>query len=118
MKSIPLIEEDTNAEVPKETEEELENAMKMITIWRFGITLVLIVAWPLLGRPAGVFSKGYFTFWFVLAFIWGLATAIAMDVLPAIEAFSGISALVKGKKDTPAEPVAIPGNSKWIMICV
>lgn len=107
-KSIPLIEEDPNAEVPKETEEELEKAMKMITIWGFGLTLVLVVAWPLLALPARVFSKGYFTFWVILAFIWGITATIAMVVLPVVEAASGITALMKGKKDNPSPEEAAP----------
>ena len=36
-----------------------------------GLTIVIFVMWPLLTLPAKVFSKGYFTFWVVLALIWG-----------------------------------------------
>ena len=62
-KSIPLIEDDPNANIEQETEEALSKAMRSIIIWGCGLTIVLIIAWPLLTLPVGVFSKGYFTFW-------------------------------------------------------
>lgn len=62
-RSIPLIEDDPNAEVAQETEEELARAMKMISIWGFGLTGILVIVWPLLSLPFRVFSKGYFTLW-------------------------------------------------------
>jgi len=36
----------------------------------WGLSFVLVVAWPVLTLPAGVFSKSYFTFWVVLLLVW------------------------------------------------
>lgn len=84
-KSIALIEHDENAELTEETEKELERAMKLISVWGFGLTIVLVILWPVLMIPAQKFSLGYFTFWVILSFIWGLLATIAMLTIPAYE---------------------------------
>jgi hypothetical protein len=43
----------------------LNRALKWTWITGGVLTLVLVVAWPLLALPAGVFSKPYFTMWIV-----------------------------------------------------
>jgi hypothetical protein len=50
----------------------LTRALRWTYITGGTLTLVLVVAWPLLALPAGVFSKGYFTMWIIIAMIWGL----------------------------------------------
>lgn len=84
-KNIALIEEDANAELSEENEAELDKAFKFICTWGFGLTIVLVILWPVLTIPAQVFSRGYFTFWVILSFIWGLIATIAMLTLPAYE---------------------------------
>lgn len=95
-KSITLIEHDENAELTEESEKELELAMKLISTWGFGLTIVLVILWPILMIPAQKFSLGYFTFWVVLSFIWGLIATIAMLVVPAYEL---IQEFVEGYKN-------------------
>lgn len=97
-RSIPLIEDDPNAEVTKDTEEELERAMKMIGTWGFGLTILLVILWPVLTLPVRVFPKGYFTFWVIISFIWGILATAAMVLLPVWESKEGIlRALTLGK---------------------
>lgn len=93
-KSIALLDADANAELTPEAEAQIDKAMKMITAWGVGLALVLVVAWPLLALPAGVFSKGYFTFWVILSIIWGLMATIAMVLLPVWESRSSILAIL------------------------
>lgn len=46
------------------------------TWWTGGsLTAVLIIVWPLLSLPAGVFNRGYFHMWVILAITWGLVAA-------------------------------------------
>lgn len=96
--SISLIEEDPNAEVSKETEDELARASKMIAIWGFGLTGVLIFAWPLLTIPAKVFPKGYFLFWVIISFIWGILATAAMVILPVWESSASILETLSGRR--------------------
>lgn len=57
---------------PQDSPASLTRALRWTYITGGTLTLVLVIAWPLLALPAGVFSKGYFTMWIVIAMIWGL----------------------------------------------
>lgn len=92
-RAIALLDADANAELTAEAEAEMDNAMTMITWWGLGLAAVLVVAWPLLTLPAGVFSKGYFTFWVVLSIVWGVAATLAMVLLPVWESRASILAV-------------------------
>lgn len=89
-RAIPLIEDDPNAHIPFEAEENLEKALKRIGIVGIVITLLLVILWPALTLPVGVFSKGYFTFWVILSFVWGMLSCGLMIILPLIESRHGI----------------------------
>lgn len=97
-RAIPLIEDDPNAHIPFEEEESLERALKRIGCAGLAVTFVLVVMWPALTLPVGVFSEGYFTFWIILSFIWGTVSCLLMVVLPLIESRHGIlTVLTAGK---------------------
>lgn len=95
-RAIPLIEDDPNAHIPFEDEENLERALRRIGTVGIILTLLLVLFWPLFSLPFGVFSKGYFTFWVVLSFIWGLISCIIMIVLPVIESRNNILTVITG----------------------
>lgn len=97
-RAIALIEDDPNAHIPFEAEEALERALKRIGILGVGITFVLVICWPALTLPAGVFSKGYFKFWVVISFMWGVVSCALMVGLPLIESRRGIFAVLTGGK--------------------
>ena len=50
----------------------MDHALAWILKYGGGIAFIIIIAWPCLALPAGVFSKGYFTFWVIISIIWGL----------------------------------------------
>ena len=54
--------------------EAMEHAFRWILKYGGGLAFVIIILWPLLALPAGVFSKGYFTFWVSISIIWGLVS--------------------------------------------
>lgn len=89
-KAIPLIEDDPNAHIPFEAEELLEKALKKIGFSGLVITLLLIVVWPALTLPVGIFSKGYFKLWVIVSFAWGIASCVTMILLPLWESRDGI----------------------------
>eukprot|EP00177_Eucheuma_denticulatum_P007499 GFKZ01013653.1.p1 GENE.GFKZ01013653.1~~GFKZ01013653.1.p1 ORF type:complete len:686 (-),score=74.92 GFKZ01013653.1:55-2082(-) len=97
-RSIALIEEDKNAHISDEAEGELARASKIIAWWGAGLTVLLVIVWPVLTLPARDFPKGYFTFWVVLSFIWGILATAAMVILPVYESFDGLIAVFRGKK--------------------
>lgn len=99
-KIIPLIEDDPNAHIPFETEEALYRALRKILIIGIVLTVLLVIVWPLLTLPARIFSKSYFTFWVVLSFTWGIASCLAMVILPLVESRQSIITVVSGGKFT------------------
>ena len=60
------------------------------------LTFVLIVVWPVLTIPAGVFSRSYFAFWVMIATAWGFSAAIAITLLPLTESWDTIDQIVNG----------------------
>lgn len=110
-RSIALIEDDKNAEISVEMEEALRRATKLIGMWGIGLTFVLVIAWPVLTIPAKAFNQGYFTFWVVLSFIWGLLATSAMLILPVWESRSSIiSVLLLRKRPVEDDEEAVLGN--------
>lgn len=83
--SIPLIEDDPNAFLPFERAEALERAFKRVAGFGFLLTFLIVIAWPLLALPAGVFSRPYFAFYVVLSMVWGVVAAAIMIILPVWE---------------------------------
>lgn len=69
----------------KEDPGMMKHAAKMTWIWAIGLTLLIFVLWPLLTLPAGIFSRGYFSFWIGLAMTWGTAAAAIVIFFPLIQ---------------------------------
>ena len=98
-REIALVDDD-GAEAEEFTGEDSKEAMDKASKWMvwagWGATAVLIVIWPLLTLPAGVFSKSYFTFGVILSILWALlATAIGV-LLPFWESREAIVSICKG----------------------
>jgi hypothetical protein len=74
----------------------LDKAIKWTWITGGLLTLVLVILWPLLALPAGVFSKAYFTMWIIIALIWGFAAMITCLVMPWYESRRHVGKIVKG----------------------
>lgn len=88
-REIPTIEEDASAHAPmtgEDSPEAMDKAYKIMLWVGWGLSITLVVIWPLLALPAGVFSQGYFTFWVALSITWGLLATIVSTVLPLWEA--------------------------------
>jgi len=109
-KNITLVEQDLSGMgVEEQDPVELDKAFKWITRRGYVLTLVLIVIWPLLSIPAGKFSETYFSFWVLIAIIWGFGAATVITVLPLTESSEEIGAVLAGmgcgsKKETE-EPI-------------
>jgi len=104
MKEIPMIESDENAFIGQDDPAGMTRALKW-TWWTGGIlTLVLVIAWPLLALPAGVFSLGYFYMWIIIAIIWGLLASVTCILFPIYESLPHIGKILGNcAKCSPAE---------------
>jgi len=110
-KQITLVEEDLRGLTEAEQDlVELRNAERWITNRGYALTLVLVVVWPIMSIPAGIFTKSYFAFWVLVALAWGFGAAITIAILPLTEssekintALSGMFNWVTGRKAERAE---------------
>lgn len=59
-------------------------------------TVVIVIIWPVLSLPAGVFSEGYFNFWVALSILWGLVSTLFVVFLPLWESKDSITQVFSG----------------------
>ncbi|VFQ70547.1 unnamed protein product [Cuscuta campestris] len=96
-KKISVVEKEKSEEVEEELEEEkLASARRWIVKWGVCFTFVILVVWPLLTLPAGVFRKGYFTLWAVVAIAWGSIASAVIIALPLMESWKTITRVAQG----------------------
>ncbi|XP_057786662.1 urea-proton symporter DUR3 [Salvia miltiorrhiza] len=96
-KQITVVEKEKSEVSDEELrEEKLILAKRWIVKWGVGFTLVIAVIWPILTLPAGQFSKGYFTFWAVIAIAWGTVASGVIIALPLMESWATIKTVVLG----------------------
>jgi len=86
MGKIEMLEDDQRGLDPAEFSEEfLVGALKWVKKWGYGFTIVMVVVWPVLSFPAGVFSKGYWAMWVFVSLVWGFVATVVIIALPLYE---------------------------------
>ncbi|KAF8024364.1 hypothetical protein BT93_F1525 [Corymbia citriodora subsp. variegata] len=96
-KEITMVEKDKTDQPSEEfKEEKLMRAKAWIVRWGVGFTLIIVVLWPVLSLPAREFSKGYFTFWAVIAIAWGTIGSVVIIALPVMESWQTIQSVCVG----------------------
>jgi Na+/proline symporter len=64
MNKIEMLEDDKSGlDEVDYTPEFLDAAKSWIQKWGWGFSIIMVLIWPLLSIPAGVFTKDYFAFW-------------------------------------------------------
>ena len=97
MAEIKLLEDDRSGLSADDLDpDELVKAKKWIAKAGWGFTLLIVVIWPVLSTPAGVFTKDYFAFWIFIAVIWALVASFIIIALPIWESKDQILAVVDG----------------------
>jgi len=105
---ITLVEDDQRGLTEEEKDPKLlRRAERWIKRRGYVLTLILIVIWPLLSVPAGVFTRSYFAFWVLVAIAWGFGAAIVITVVPLTESSEDINTVLSGiyNKVTGRTPV-------------
>eukprot|EP00850_Spirogloea_muscicola_P004680 SM000020S06030 [mRNA] locus=s20:509810:514323:- [translate_table: standard] len=77
-------------------EEKLNHAKRWIVKWGIVWTAVILVIWPIVCLPAGVFNEGFFTLWAVIAIAWGTIGSIIIVTLPLYESYDLILDVLEG----------------------
>merc|ERR1719399_176481 len=86
MAAIGMLENDQRGLDPENfTEKALNQASSFVQKWGCGFTLVMIIIWPVLSLPAGVFTPEYFAFWVFISLAWGFIAAGIIITLPIYE---------------------------------
>ncbi|MCO5581170.1 hypothetical protein L7F22_035048 [Adiantum nelumboides] len=74
---------------------KLDASIRIASIIALVLSVIMIILWPLLTLPAGVFSEAYFALWVLISMVWAvIATAICI-FLPLIESRDVIMQVVK-----------------------
>jgi len=94
---INLVEDDTRGLTDAEKDPVvLEEAEQWIKRRGWVMSFVLVIFWPLLSVPAGVFSRSYFAFWVLIAIAWGFGAALIITILPLMESSAEIGKVLSG----------------------
>lgn len=95
--NIHLVEQDMSGLGPEQQDkDELRRSKRWITRRGYALTFVLIIVWPLLSIPAGVFTEAYFAFWVLVSIAWGFGAAITISFLPLFESQDEIGNVLSG----------------------
>jgi len=105
-KGIKLVEdtkvggEDEDYEL---SDEFLLPAKAYIMKYGVGGSIFLLLIWPLMSVPWGVFSKSIWDLWASVAFMWGYAAAFIIIFLPIYEVKDTLISIITGKEVAPAK---------------
>ncbi|CAM9183676.1 unnamed protein product, partial [Hapterophycus canaliculatus] len=97
-RNIAMVEVDDNAWYTDAdyNDADLTKAKNWIMKIGLSFTVIIVIAWPILSLPAGVFSEGYFNFWVALSILWGIVATLFVVFLPLYESKDAIMTVCKG----------------------
>jgi len=91
MKEIKMLEDDQRGLDPADfADDVLNEAAAWVKKWGWGFTIVMVIIWPILTIPAGVFTKDYFSFWVFVSLMWGFTATFFIITLPLYESSDAI----------------------------
>lgn len=95
MGQIEMLEDDQRGLDPADYADELLTAARRnIQKWGWGFTIVMIIIWPVLSTPAGVFTQGYFSMWVFISISWGFVATFVIITLPIYESLDSIKGVL------------------------
>jgi len=112
---LEMVEEDMSGlDEDDYSPEELLEAKSWIYFWGGGLSFFLVVIWPLLSIPAGVFTQEYFAFWVFVALAWAFVATAVIVAYPIIESADDISFIINSirGKNPVRKSAKVPDNAK------
>merc|ERR1712193_163610 len=107
MKEIKMLEDDQRGLDPADFSDEfLNSAAAWVKKWGFGFTIVMVVIWPILTIPAGVFTKEYFAFWVFVSLMWGFTATFVIITMPLYESADSILGVLYAMVGKEYKPTA------------
>jgi len=108
MGEIQMLEDDKRGlDEADFSDESLLAAKAWVQKWGWGFTITMVVIWPILSVPAGVFTKGYWAMWVFLSIAWAFISTFVIIWLPiyeSLDTFTNVLNQIMGK--APAEKEA------------
>jgi SSS family transporter len=88
---IKMLEDDQRGLAKEDFSDEfLNEAAAWVKKWGWGFTITMVVIWPILTIPAGVFTKEYFSFWVFVSLMWGFTATFVIITMPIYESADSI----------------------------
>jgi len=116
MREIKMLEDDRSGLDEADYDDSvLDTAKAWVQKWGWGFTVIMVVIWPVLSIPAGVFSRDYWAMWVFISLAWAFVASFVIISLPLYEArdtFYGVLAAVVGRKgalEAATEKAGAPG---------
>ncbi len=103
----------------EDSEEQLSKVLYFSYWFGGGLSIVLIIIWPLLTLPEVSFSKSYWNWWVAIGFIWAHCAAFVTMVYPIWEIRQDLHDFFAGKKEeevkieSKIEPVHEPKTQNF-----
>lgn len=86
MGDIKMLEDDQSGLAEEDYSEKfLAEAKAWVTKWGLAFTIIMVIIWPLLSVPAGVFGKGYWSMWVCISIAWSFIATFVIIWLPLYE---------------------------------
>ncbi|KAK9785769.1 hypothetical protein WJX73_001272 [Symbiochloris irregularis] len=92
----------------QDDERDMATALRTLWLWAGPLSFIIVIAWPLLALPAGVFSLSYFKFWCILTFIWGVIALGVCALLPLWESRGNLFHVITNGRHRQDEVAAEP----------
>lgn len=97
MGEIKMLEDDKRGlDEADFTSDFLDEAKRWIQKWGWAFSIIMVLIWPVLSVPAGVFSKGYFAMWVFLSLTWSFVATCVIIALPIAESWDSIKSMFVG----------------------
>jgi len=108
MADIKMLEDDQRGLAEEDYGDKfLDEAKAWVQKWGWGFTITMVVIWPVLSLPAGVFTKDYWSMWVFISIAWAFIATFVIIWMPLWESkdtFVKICRLVTGyPKEVEAE---------------
>jgi len=111
MGEIKMLEDDQSGLDPKDYSDKfLSEAKAWVQKWGCAFTIVMVIVWPLLSVPAGVFSKGYWSMWVFISIAWSFVATGVIIWLPIYESrdtFINVFNSILGRKSMKQEEAKV-----------
>jgi len=111
MGEIAMLEDDKSGlDEADFSPEFLAEAKAWIQRWGWAFTIVMVIVWPILSLPAGVFTKDYWSMWVFISISWAFVATFVIIWLPLYESadtFRGIFVAMTGRGAKAAAPRAV-----------